>query len=246
MVSTHSLVSAQKRLHPRFSALSPAMVVNAQGLAHHCLVENLSSGGASLTSAMALAVGEHVRLLLQLPGRAPFSLGGRIVRHHGNRPHADDAQVYGIAFDGSHQAHHAANWSAPASVQHTVADLAAHAPVQESLTLVVHSAPEKSAALVHDLMRTGRRAIAVTTALDAIEWLLDGSSHFSSAVVDIACARTEGCDFLAFLADEYPEVRRVVLHDGSLTQKSQSGDVHGVLTYPWTDAQLADLFAPAR
>jgi hypothetical protein len=239
------MIPPQKRSHPRFSALSPAMLVTADGVSRHCLVEDLSSSGALITGNMQLRHHQKVRLLLQLPGRAPFSLAGHIVRTASSHA-AHGAHIFGLAFEQDARGQNGAAAAVTHSVQHTVLELVHNAPMQQSLSLVVADSPKVCASLVHDLMQLGRKAVATTTALDAIEWLLDGSSHFDTAFIDARCAQSESVDFLGFLSDEYPEVRRVILNAGGMTQKSQLAEPHAVLTTPLQLEQLAQIFRPAR
>ena len=95
-------------------------------------------------------------------------------------------------------------------------------------------------------MRVGRKAIAVTTPLDAIEWLLDGGSHFDTALVDVMLGNADGVDLLNFLADEYPEVRRVLMSDPmrtpQLERARQLTQPHAVLSKPWNAEQLKQVF----
>ena len=226
----------ERRLHPRFAALSPALVVGEGGVTSHCLVEDLSAGGARISGNPALTVGEQVRLLLQLPGRGPFSLHGSVVRRFGDQ---SNPAAFGISFKQAPQRQ-------SRSVEDTVAALQESSAGNESVVLVVDDNSRTCYSLVQDLLRVGRKAIAVTTPLDAIEWLLDGGSHFDTALVDVMLGNAEGVDLLNFLADEYPEVRRVLMSDPlrspQLERARQLTQPHAVLSKPWSAEQLAQVF----
>ena len=218
----------ERRSHPRFASLSPALVVGEAGIAGQCLIEDLSIGGARITGAPGLVIGEVVRLLLQLPGRRPFSMDGRIARQL-----PDLGTVigrYGLSF---------ARISGPAQrdLDATVAALQLTPAAPEAVVLVVDDSPRMCSALVHDLNEMGRKGIAVTTPLDAIEWLLDVGSHIDAAFVDVMLGAASGCDLLSFLADEYPQVRRVLmadpLHPAHLERMQRGAEPHATLAKPW-------------
>ena len=223
---------AERRSHPRFAALSPALVVGEAGMVCPCLVEDLSGGGACITGAPGLVVGEMVRLLLQLPGRRPFSLDGRVVRR---LPDAGPAARFGLSF---------ARMTGPAvrSLDDTVASLQLDRLQGDALVLVVNGSTRSCATLVHDLHGMGHRAIGVTTCLDAIEWLLDGGGHIATALVDQVLGDGPGIELLTFLADEYPQVHRVLLCDPLRPLHPGAADdpypASVLLPRPWARAQL--------
>lgn len=216
------------------------MIVGEGGVSGHCLVEDLSAGGARISGVPSMVVGEQVRLLLQLPGRGPFSLNGRIVRDFsavgGQRGHA-----YGVSFAR-------APASAVETAEQTVSILHRVHGADDPVVLVVDDSTRACFTLVQDLHRVGRKAIAVTTPLDAIEWLLDGASHIDIALVDVVLGNADGCDLLNFLADEYPKVRRVVMSDrlraGQLDRSHEIAPPHAVLHKPYNVEQLAQIFTP--
>jgi CheY-like chemotaxis protein len=218
------------------------MIVGEGGITGHCLVEDLSGGGARVSGGPDLIVGEMVRLLLQLPGRGPFSMPGRVVRRFSeSRPGSGEGRAFGISFT---------RVSEPAFATHeaTVRALKDYGALTEPVVLVVDESTQACFTLVQALHQVGRKAIAVTTPLDAIEWLLDGGSHFEMALVNTAHDRggNDGRDLLAFLADEYPEVRRVLISDsmrmGQLDQLRELTQPHAVLAKPLSVEQLARLF----
>jgi CheY-like chemotaxis protein len=228
----------ERRQHPRFAALSPALVVGEGGVSGHCLVEDLSAGGARISGVPTLVVGEKIRLLLQLPGRGPFSLSGRVVRSFPDLG-GQRGPAFGVSFARVPD-------RVPETAEQTVSSLQKVHGVDDPVVLVVDESTRTCFTLVQDLLRVGRKAIAVTTPLDAIEWLLDGGSYFDIALVDVVLGNADGCDLLNFLADEYPEVRRVVMSDrlrsGQLDRAHQIAQPHAVLHKPWNVEQLAQIF----
>jgi CheY-like chemotaxis protein len=216
--------------------------VGEGGMTGHCLVEDLSSGGARVSGGPDLIIGEMVRLLLNLPGRGPFSMSGRVVRRfHEGRPSAE-GRAFGISFTRISE-------PATPSQEATVTAMREHHGLQEQMVLVVDESTRACFAMVQALQKVGRKAIAVTTPLDAIEWLLDGGSHFDVALVDIVQGQSDGCDLLSFLADEYPEVRRVLISDTMRTTQldrlRELTQPHAVLAKPCSVEQLAQLFNAA-
>ena len=235
---TKQSVSNERRKHPRFAALSPAMIVGPNGVSGHCLVEDLSAGGARISGIFQLALGESVRLLLQLPGRGPFSLVGQVVRQFAAAG-ANHPASYGVSFVAAPDA-------VTGTHDQTVTALRQVHSV-DPVVLVVDDSTRTCFSLVKDLHMAGRKAIAVTTALDAIEWLLDGASHIDIALVDVVLGNADGCDLLNFLADEYPQVRRVLMSDSlhmpEVRRVQEDTRPHLVLHKPWSSHQLAQICA---
>jgi DNA-binding NarL/FixJ family response regulator len=182
-----------------------------------------------------------VRLLLQLPGRGPFSLAGRVVRRL-QESAPERGATFGVSFAR-------VSAQAPLTAEGTVEALTVAHNSDDTVVLVVDHSTNTCLNLVQDLGRVGRKAIAVTTSLDAIEWLLDGGSHIDTALVDLVLGQSEGCDLLSFLADEYPKVRRVVISDpmrvSQLERARQLTNPHAVLSKPWNVDQLAQIFSNA-
>ena len=220
---------SDSRSYPRFAVLSPALVVGESGVSGHCLVEDLSSGGARLSQAPLLVVGEVVRVLIQLPGRSPFSLLARVARRLASAPGAP-GHTFAVWFSRG-------GARAGAPVPEEAGGLGQPLALREATVLVVDESLPVCMRLVQDLLSMGRRAIAVTTPLDAIEWLLDGGSHFDAAVVDVMADQNGGCDLLSFLADEYPAIDRIVMADGANAEAvacaQQTSGTHRLLAKPW-------------
>lgn len=200
--------ASERRRAPRFSLFSQALVAGEDGQMAYCTVENLSLGGALLLGRMPLRLGEAVRVVLPLPGGTPASMVGRVVRSRvqsegGGAP--SGARAYGVMFNG-------ASARAAEQVHAALPDLhAAASRANRPAVLVVDANAAALKPTVAALSAGGHRAVAVTTAFDAIHWLLTGG-HFAAAVVNPAPAHVDGPGLLHFLADEYPAVRRVAIH----------------------------------
>lgn len=204
---------AHKRNYPRFSAMSAAMVVNAHGVALHCAVENFSPGGAKLVGTLDLDLGERVRLLLQVPGRTPFSLQGTIVRLHGPLQSGQNSPVpatssYAIAFDQT-ELHTATSPLSAANIESALSDLAKHQKTSPKLVLVFDPKQQHAIQLAHDLHAAGLETITVTTALDGIQWLLDSHLQFGAVLIASDSSMSRQTEFYQFLDEEYPHIPKL-------------------------------------
>src|SRR5688572_22197486 len=101
--------------------------------------------------------------------------------------------------------------------------------------------------MVRDLRVLGRQAVAVTTPLDAIKYLQSPLARVEVAIVDYDLNTADGRDVLAFLANDYPAVRRVLMSGcvspEVLDRACASGQAHTAFAKPWDRARLADVLA---
>lgn len=203
----------QKRSYPRFCAMSAAMVVNTAGVVFHCAVENFSPGGAKLIGQMDLALGERVRLLLQLPGRTPFSLQGTIVRWQDRARVPTEGHAihsYGIAFDEAASRTQATGFHA-ANIESVLGDLAMQQKTSQKLVLVFDTKQQNAALLTRDLQAAGLGTITVGTALDAIQWLLDSHTEFGAVVIASDGPVSNQAELHQFLDEEYPHIPKIMV-----------------------------------
>jgi hypothetical protein len=70
----------ERRLSPRFSVPSSAVVLSGSRYVGAYIVSNISAGGALLVGDNSLQVGESVQLLLQVAGQISQSLAAKVVR----------------------------------------------------------------------------------------------------------------------------------------------------------------------
>src|SRR5947209_11306237 len=71
----------ERRRHARGEVIATGVVFSADRIHGTYVVRDLSAGGARIEGALALSPGASVSVLLQLPGRAGFSVAGRVARH---------------------------------------------------------------------------------------------------------------------------------------------------------------------
>jgi CheY-like chemotaxis protein len=99
-------------------------------------------------------------------------------------------------------------------------------------------------ALARDVQSLGHNAVATATSLEA-SWALQQRRlpSIQAAVVDLFLGGEDGTHLLAFLADQYPSVRRVLLSGAvrscQLELALASGRAHAVLEKPWSMEGLA-------
>src|SRR5690349_5597929 len=78
-MSLEAPIPRDRREHPRIDVVATAALSAGTRYIGSYSLESLSSGGAQLLGDPGVSVGESVRLLVQVPGRA-ISLSGEIVR----------------------------------------------------------------------------------------------------------------------------------------------------------------------
>ena len=115
--------------------------------------------------------------------------------------------------------------------------------------LVVDDDTSVRAIFERDLNALGLVVISAPTPLDAIRCLIDPNVTIQIALVDVGLGQSNGRDVLTYLAQERPEIRRVVMssqrHD-ALDREVATGRAQAQLWKPWTtDLLLAALGARA-
>lgn len=208
------LPGVERRRAPRFSLLSLVTVATEKGEVGHCSLENLSSGGALLRGSLLLLVGEAVRVVLPSRDSIPVSMVGRIVRRRpqSSTPAEKEAGAppqwaYGVMFAG---ASIAAAERSLSRVQPGAETTNARTGLQPRPILVVDASAAACAPTVAVLAAAGVPAVGLTNAFDALAWL--SLEPFAAAVVNPQPPASDGADLLHYLADEYPNMRRVVIH----------------------------------
>jgi len=224
---------ADARRHPRAELAATAVVLTATRYVGTYLVRNLSAGGALFVGDALLAVGERIRILLRIAGLPPISLEAEIVR--------TEHREFGERFFA------AVFRSVPAPVEDTLQRLVTrHLENQRespSPVFVLDDSHEMCVALGRDLLTLGRQAVTATTPLDAITRLHAGQVSMDTVIVDARFGQADGIDFLSFLADDQPLVRRILMssdfHSGQLDLAQASTRAHALLVKPWDQETLA-------
>jgi CheY-like chemotaxis protein len=197
---------------------------------------NLSAGGVVLAGHPALAVGEQVQVLLRL----------------GERTLRAEATVLREAQNGQGTARALAFPDLPPDDEDLIqsAVLRALEDARGASVLIVDDSAEICQALRTQLGRLGHRAVAVGTPLEAVHFL-EQSNNVTVALVDLVLGAANGLDVIAYLAEQHPRVRRVLMSGRAHPQQLELArhsmfrfSAHEVLPKPWTEESLARAVAP--
>jgi DNA-binding NtrC family response regulator len=103
--------------------------------------------------------------------------------------------------------------------------------------LIVDEAPQTCWAVASDVAQAGRRMVAASTPLEVMRHLHDVDLRIEAALVDVRFGDSDGLVLLAYLAEEHPDVRRVLVSDRTLARNYErllmTGRAHAFLTKPW-------------
>lgn len=206
------------------------------GCTSRYVVDNLSVGGALIRGPGNLAAGEPIRLLMELPGSAPFGVDARVVRAE----HESSGECSaGVSFDHRDEG---------------ASDLI-HDVVMDALTetsgpavLIVEDDARVRRELEREVALLGRRVRSASTPLNALRWLEDEDERVDTALIDCALGAADALGLTTFVATEYPHVRRVVVQrDTSASRGPRAAPettFHDpVLAAPWDWATLSRLLA---
>lgn len=234
------IAAYERRQQPR--APVPAVVTVFRAEAHIGVfsVDNLSAGGVLLSGGATLSVGETLRILLQLQGHLPIAIHGQVLRRD---ERGSGAFAYAVTFrDLSAKAEDLIQGAVLLALER-------QRRLPEPAVLVVDDSPDVCLALERDLRALGRRAFSAVTPLDAVRHLLDAQAGIETAVVDLFLGQANGMDLLAYLADDLPDVRRVImsgaLREAQLQTALSSGRAQAILHKPWDRSALAGAINPS-
>jgi hypothetical protein len=177
-------------------------------------------------------VGEEVDVLLHLPHRAPLWLKAHVERAHRGK--------LGLCFD-----------KAPARAEDCIQELVVEAIVRKHeregrrLSLVIEPKIEVRSALIDTLRELGQRAIGVTTALDAVQLLVEEGDLVATAFIEAGAMTLPAGELLEFLMHNHPSVRRVLVGTPADVAEAwiaeATGDVDGLLETPIDPAHVQRL-----
>jgi ActR/RegA family two-component response regulator len=195
-------------------------------------VDNLSSAGAQLTGACPLTVGTSVTLRLTLGHEQALNVEARVVRTEHRVP---GKFCFAVAFV-----------RVPTEVEDMIQEVVLQS-LEESrarggpAVLVIAPLPEDRQALKHELEALGQHAVCAGTPLDALRWLQDPHVQVEIAMVDLRVAQGRGLDLVAFLAEDFPEVRRVLMasEGAEAVPGARGGKTQSVLHRPWVREDVA-------
>lgn len=229
----------ERRRHPRSGGVTATAVVLAENrYAGAFVVEDLSAGGALLIGDPRLDLGEYVNILLQLEGKRPLHLWAEVVRHQVREA---GEHLFAVAFRNMRATEEDRIQGAVLSA------LERRRASPDASVLVVDDAPEIHRALQRDLHAFGVGMLSAATPLEAVRHLQDPDVQIDIALVDLHLGHADGTDVLAFLAEDHPEIRRVLMSGRArpcqLELALSSGRAHEVLSKPWERRTLANLLS---
>jgi hypothetical protein len=212
-----------RRLSARVQVVGTAIVLTADRYVGTFLVENVSATGALLAGDSQLAVGDDVRVLLQIHGSPRIGLHGEITR----RAERNGQHLFALSFQAT-----------PATQDF----LQRAAPTSSPLVLVVEENIETCAALTAELGLMGRSAMGVHSPVDAIGWLHAPGLDVEAIAVGAAFAEMDGLDLLNFIALDFPKVRRVLVVPGESSVQAAAEPAQCLLKDPWDREALEKAF----
>ncbi|MBN1961801.1 MAG: PilZ domain-containing protein [Deltaproteobacteria bacterium] len=220
----------KQRRYPRFSISVAGLLRGEDGVSKPCMVENISANGAFICDAPLLHIGEEIQLVMRLPDQLPFVLNGTIVRQ------GQPENTYGIMFKG--ETTHV--------IDSEAATLWALSEMSHSLNnaLIISESIDTCRILVHDLYKFYCSAVAVTTLLDAIEWLLASGSSLTMVFATISKPTSSENGLFEFIAEEYPHVKKVLLLKNDVSINSYEKAPYDItMSQPWTQQQLSQILS---
>ncbi len=230
----------ERRLYARARVVATATVW-VRGLCKGSyIVENLSWGGAYLSGGPAIREGEDVKVILELP-RGPVEVRGRVLR---SEAQARDAAL-AVRFDEPARRARDAIGAAVGEALEKVAEDSSVRP--EPTVLIVDGSLLVREALTRDLRCFGWEAACFSTPLDALTFLDRPEARIRVVLIDHT-GPSHARDLLVFLADEKPDIRRVLMSDVAQRDPDELADAaaraDAVLPKPWDQTTLADTIQP--
>jgi hypothetical protein len=224
-----------RRRHSRREVTATALVFTPERMHGSFLLQDLSVGGACLVGHLDAEPGTELTLIVQCPGKTPFSVTATVVRHDNRGLTRGRAALTFSRLDAEQED----------IIQDTIATAMERERARLAATVLV-LAPEGEGreALETDLRAIGLESVGVSTPLEALAWLERPGTRITTAVIDVSPGAATGLDMLEFLGDYHPHIKRVVMADEvrplRLDSALRSGRAHGVLRKPWDRRGLAE------
>jgi CheY-like chemotaxis protein len=231
---------SENRRHARSEVVATAVVFSSGHMHGTFLVQDLSVGGACLMGHFTNPPGKRLHLLLQFPGKPPFSVAAEVVRHDTLGPTRERTAVSFVALHAEQED----------AIQEAIVAALERERARLLATVLVISPDDLSrGALEEDLQALGVAAVTVSTPLEALAWLERPGARIATVVVDVSPGAAQGLDVLDFVGENHPDIRRVVMADElrpfRLDLALRSGRAHQVLRKPWDRNHLREALAPS-
>lgn len=238
---TSSLWISERRYHRRARVAATASLLRERGATGTYPIENLCAGGALLSGVRSpLEPGERLRVVLRIPRNSAFFINAHVVRQEQT---AAGEGLVALAF------YDVPAWIEDALQEEVVRALEREEHDRTPTVLVVDDSAEIRTALGRQLGALGYRSLLAAAPLDVIRLLHGTSVAPVAALVDLFLGPADGLDVIAFLADEFPGVRRVLMsgqiRPAQLQLALDSGRAHAVMEKPWSRDDLKRALADA-
>ena len=191
------------------------------------MVANLSAGGALLSGGPEVAPGTQIQIVLHVARRRPVALLARVMRA---------APAIAVSFErlspDQEDLIHDAVLSHLEFLRHE----------GPPTVLVVDDSDSMSVALATELCALGHRVATARTPLEALRLIEQVQTHLRVIIVELFLGTSDGLEILAYVANECPAVRRVLMSGSvrpcQLELAVRQQQAHAVLIKPWNREQL--------
>jgi len=221
-------VSTERREHPRVGFDGKASIARGPAERFEFALRDLSTTGARVIGSTRLVEGERVQVTLEFEGTS-ITLFADVVR---TEPQNSQAAL--AFFEPPPET--------VAEIERAVSSFIERVRASSPPTvLVIGASQEVHEALERDLAQLGRATQACATNLEMTWALQDRSTNLEAAVLASDLDPAQIAAMLEHLAEQHPEVRRLVLFGDQLSslEKAASSRVQAVLRTPLRIRALA-------
>lgn len=234
-------IEGDRRAGPRLrgytEGLATAVVLKRGKPVGRFVVQDLSASGALLTGSRPLDPGTRVRVVLRFPDCDHVTLDARV-----QRAGRATAGVASIAVAFRHRSD-----ATEDLIQREA--LAALLRSTHPAVLFVSDSDTARREVAARLEGLGRAVLTAATPLDALRWLEDPDARVDTVIVSQSLRVPGALTLLAFLAEEYPEIRRILLSEAAAPPRdlgeTRPSGIYAIASADQyeTSGQLAELFA---
>jgi hypothetical protein len=219
----------ERRRHYRTNVTDTWAHCSCDYVAGRYAVDDLSQSGILLSSGPALSVETQLRMRLLMPGCDPVSLDGTVLR---TSRVIEESSQYAIKFGFLSD-----------DEQERIEDFIVQKLINElsPVVLVAGTGGWERKALIRSIRAIGYNAISVNTPLCVIRHLGFLKRPVSAIVLGTQFGQMGSLNIAAFLADHYPQIRRVLVARPSWrTRQAADKIVHTIVRRPWSEEHLRD------
>jgi hypothetical protein len=221
-------VTTERREHPRVGFDGKASIARGPAERFEFALRDLSTTGARVVGSTRLVEGERVQVTLELEG-VSITVFADVVR---TEPQNQQAAL--AFFEPPAET--------VAAIEQAISGFVDRVRASSPRTVIVIGAPaEVEQALERDLAQLGRAMHACSTNLEMTWALQDRTTVYEAAVLASDLDPAHIAAMLQHLAEEHPEVRRLVLFGEKMSslEKTASSRVQAVLRTPLRIRALA-------